>query len=94
MSSLLAYSSASYLARPILPVRDGLRERPVAPVTETDRQDRTPPGVATKANPPKGGDAKLRGYQRRVPPMPVGLPNESSEGACCRVHGVWNSCSP
>jgi hypothetical protein len=61
---------------------------------DTSRQDRTPPGVATNANPPKGGDAKLRGYRRRVPPKSVGLPNEPPEGSCCPVLGVWNSCSP
>ena len=39
--------------------------------------------VATKANPSKGGDAKLRGYSRCAlvrGARPVGLPNEPKEG--------------
>jgi hypothetical protein len=34
-------------------------------------------GVATRANPLKGGDAKLRGYGEMMIAMPVELPNES-----------------
>jgi len=42
------------------------------------RQDRTAPrGDATKANPPKGGDAKRRGYRMRIPrATPAAPPTE------------------
>jgi len=43
-------------------VRGGQSDRAHRHSRALDRQDRFPAGVATKAKPSKGGDAKLQGY--------------------------------
>src|SRR5207237_10831676 len=46
-------------------------------------------GSATKANPAKAGDAKLRGYRTPSRATPVGLPNLPGGVMCFRVTCNW-----
>jgi hypothetical protein len=47
----------------------------------------------TRANPSKGGDAKLRGYGARERAMPVEPPNVlQRREACARRGGIFSPC--